>query len=197
METLIRIDQSLALFLNFVAGRLGFIDEVIKGLANDYFTIVGGALGLFFLWFGSEQKEDRRTGQEIVLQGAASIGLTTLAVYLVNIFFYRTRPFDEIAVNALLYQPTDSSFPANSASILFGLAFTIWLGNRKYGRIFLTGAVVHSVARVIAGMHYPGDIAGGLMVGLAIAFFTRLIFKLLKPFIRYVLSLGKIIYLAD
>ncbi|MEL7561851.1 phosphatase PAP2 family protein [Dehalogenimonas sp. 4OHTPN] len=197
METLIRIDQSLTLFLNHVAGRLGFIDEVIKGLANDYFIMVGGALGLFFLWFGSRQREGRRTGQEIVLQAAAAIGLTTLTVYLVNIFFYRTRPFDEIAVNALLYQPTDSSFPANSASVLFGLAFTIWLGNRKYGRIFLTGAAAHSVARVIAGMHYPGDIAGGMMVGLAIAFFTRLVFKMLKPFIKHILSLGKIFYLAD
>lgn len=197
METLIKIDQSLALFLNYLAGRLGFIDELIKGLANDYFIMVGSALGLFFLWFGLQHSEERRKGQELVLQAAASIGLATLAVYLVNLFFYRTRPFDEIAVNALLYQPTDSSFPANSASILFGLAFAVWLGNQRYGKMFLLGATVHSVARVIAGMHYPADIAGGLLVGLAIAVFTRLLFRILKPFIVYLLGLAKIASLAD
>ena len=52
LEILISLDKTLALFINNIAGRWWPIDELIKGLANDYFLIIGASLGLLLLWFG-------------------------------------------------------------------------------------------------------------------------------------------------
>ena len=196
METLISIDRALALFVNNLAGRWGPLDEIFKGLANDYFLIVGACLGLLFLWFGAQETSRRELDQKLALQAAATLGLATWLVDIVNNFLVRSRPFNEIAVTTLLYRPTDSSFPANSAAILFGIAVAVWLGNRQAGKIFLLIATVHSIARIIAGMHYPLDIVGGAAVGGLTAISVRWLFNAFSPVITFLLRLARAIFLA-
>jgi len=196
LEILINLDKTLALFVNNLAGRWWPLDELVKGLANDYFLIVGASLGLLVLWFGTPEASRRDLNQKLALQAMASLGLAAWLVSYLNDAFFRPRPFDEIAVTALLYQPTDSSFPSNSAAILFGLAIAVWLGNRKAGRVFLLIAAGHSVARVIAGMHYPLDIVGGAAIGGLIALGVRWLFGLLAPVVTMLLKLARAVSLA-
>jgi undecaprenyl-diphosphatase len=196
VETLIHIDKALSLFINNVAGRWTILDELIRGLANDYFLIVGSALGLLFLWFGTADFKRREINQKLALQAMASLGIATGLVAIINDFLYRPRPFNEIAVTTLLYQPTDSSFPSNSAAILFAIAFSVWLGNRKAGRIFFIIAIVHSLSRVIAGMYYPLDILGGAAIGGVVALLVRWLFARLEFFVNFLLRMARAIFLA-
>lgn len=196
METLINIDKALSLFINKLAGRWTVLDELIKGFANDYFLMVGASLGLLFLWFGTAESRQREVNQKLALQAMASLGIATGLVAILNQFLFRPRPFNEIAVTTLLYQPTDSSFPSNSAAILFAIAFAVWLGNKPAGRVFLLIAIVHSFCRVVAGMYYPLDILGGAVIGGVVALFVRWLFARLDFFVNFLLRIAKAVFLA-
>jgi len=196
VATIVHIDQALSLFINNIAGRWVPVDELIKGLANDYFLLVGASLGLLFLWFGTSEIRRREINQKLALQAMTSFGIATGLVAILNMLFFRPRPFNEIAVTTLLYQPTDSSFPSNSAAILFALAFAVWLGNKQAGRIFLIIACVHSFARVVAGMYYPLDIAGGAVIGGAVAMFVGWLFARLDFFVNFLLRIARAFFLS-
>ena len=82
-------------------------------------------------------------------------------MFILNMFYFRPRPFVELDVNLLFYQPTDSSFPANSAAAAFGIAFGIWGVNRRLGWFAIAVAGLYGLARVYVGVHYPLDILAG------------------------------------
>jgi len=63
----------------------------------------------------------------------------------------------------------DPSFPSDHASAAFAIAFAVLAFDAVAGGIFLFFALVISVGRLFIGAHYPGDIGGGFLVGLAAA----------------------------
>lgn len=97
---------------------------------------------------------------------AAALGLLTSQV--ITHFWARERPFvahpDE---TVLLAAPSsEPSFPSDHAVAAFAIAFSVALiGGRRLGALFLAAATLIGVTRVIVGLHYPGDIAGGALIG--------------------------------
>jgi undecaprenyl-diphosphatase len=86
-------------------------------------------------------------------------------VAVCNSLYFRDRPFRYHEVNLLFYYPSDSSFPSNSAAVVFAVAFGVWWGNRPWGAPLLGLAGVFAFSRVYCGVHYPGDILGALLIG--------------------------------
>ncbi len=74
-------------------------------------------------------------------------------------------------------------FPSCHAANSFGLAFMIWFLLRQKGlSFFLLGwAILNSYSRIYLGVHYPGDLIGGLLVGLSGA---ALIYGLFRYILR-------------
>jgi undecaprenyl-diphosphatase len=72
----------------------------------------------------------------------------------------------------------DPSFPSDHASAAFAIAFAVLAFDVVAGGIFLFFALVISVGRLFIGAHYPGDVAAGLLVGLAA---SLVIAKLARP----------------
>ncbi|ADJ25915.1 phosphoesterase PA-phosphatase related protein [Dehalogenimonas lykanthroporepellens BL-DC-9] len=197
MEVLIELDQELALLINSWSGHIPILDELFRGLANDYFLVIGATLGILFLWLSSAEPGRRAINQRLSLQAMVSLGIASGIVGILNQVIYRARPFDELPINVLLYQPTDSSFPANSAAVLFAVAAATMLGNRKAGWFFLAAACLHSMARIYAGMYYPLDIVGGAAIAFLAALAVRWLFHLAGFFIDWLLGLMRRIFLAD
>lgn len=196
MEGLIYLDQAIAQAVNSLVGNIQIIDELFKGLANDYFLIVGTNLGIIYIWLASSGPRHRLKNQKLSLQAMAALGISTGLVSLLNQVVFRPRPFDELPITVLLYQPTDSSFPANSAAILFAVAAAVWMGNRKAGFFFLIIAGLHSFARIYAGMYYPLDIIGGAVIGILSALAVRWLFQLMSFFIYWLLNLLRRLFIA-
>ena len=63
----------------------------------------------------------------------------------------------------------DPSFPSDHAGAAFAIAFAVFFLSRRVGIGFLVAAAAIGVSRVMIGLHYPGDIAAGALVGLGSA----------------------------
>ena len=62
------------------------------------------------------------------------------------------------------------SFPSGHAAFFFALAMAVYFYNKKWGTWFFATAILITVARVIAGVHYPPDILGGAVIGIMVAY---------------------------
>jgi undecaprenyl-diphosphatase len=106
------------------------------------------------------------------LSGLASAGLGLLLSQAISHVWDRPRPFVAHPAQTLLLAPMSSepSFPSDHAVASFAIAFSVlFVVGRRAGAVFLAAALVVSVTRIFAGLHYPGDVAGGLLVGLIAA----------------------------
>ncbi|MGD0523462.1 MAG: phosphatase PAP2 family protein [Candidatus Microgenomates bacterium] len=72
-----------------------------------------------------------------------------------------------------LTKPFDNAFPSGHAAAAFGLAMAIWFHNRKVGLVFLIGAMLVGVGRVLANVHFPIDITVGSLIGILVAYVLR------------------------
>ena len=134
--------------------------------------------GLLVLWL-----IDGRIKKEQVLHALVASILAWVIAQVIKSLVPTLRPFEvnqELPMTLTIQ--TDSAFPSGHAALAFGLATTLWLHNKKLGFIFLVSALVVGVARVLSNVHYPQDILGGALLGLATAFVVeRLhVYKLLR-----------------
>jgi undecaprenyl-diphosphatase len=89
-----------------------------------------------------------------------------------------------------------NSFPSDSVTLFFSLATVIFLENRIAGCIaFLWSLVAIGISRVAMGWHYPSDIAGGLLLGIACVYLCTRIRPLRGFFERLLLRCEPRIYL--
>ena len=72
-----------------------------------------------------------------------------------------------------------------SSANIFAFAFAIYLYNKKWGIWFLFATLLMTTARVIAGVHYPSDILGGMIVGVMVAY---LAFRYLEPVFKKIIN---------
>lgn len=90
-------------------------------------------------------------------------------VELIRLFYHRPRPFVAYDIQPLFAEHS-WSFPSGHAAFFFALATTLYFYNKKWGVWFFVAALVISLSRIIAGVHYPSDIVGGALVGIAVAY---------------------------
>lgn len=90
-------------------------------------------------------------------------GIITEAIHYT---FFRLRPFVALADVAKLVQQTaqEASFPSGHAAFFFPIALMVYLFDRKIGVILILLALLFSFIRIYAGVHYPGDILGSIVI---------------------------------
>ncbi|MDX9929252.1 MAG: phosphatase PAP2 family protein [Bacteroidales bacterium] len=160
------IDRNLFLFLNGINSP--FWDEVMWIISAKATWI---PLYLFILWL-FVRNHGRKT-VVIILFVAAAITLSDqLSVHAFKDVFQRLRPCHEPDLEGLVHIVRGkcggrygfvSSHAANSFSIAL---FALLLLKRRWLSILLVSwALVVSYSRIYLGVHYPGDILGGAMLG--------------------------------
>ncbi len=189
-------DELVFLWINGWAGRLPALDGAARLMASDYLVPVSLALTLLALWFGEVDRVVRERHQIGVIVAVSAMALSSWAVLLMNGAYFRPRPFDQLDVTLLFYKPTDSSFPANTAAASFAVAAAIWGVNRRAGLALFVAAGVFGLARIYTGVHYPLDILGGAMLGIAVAFLTTKAKDLLEPLLTMIIKAARVLCLA-
>ena len=196
---MIHIDEKVFFWINGLAGRVAWIDDVIRVLSCDVFITVMFIIVLLAIWFAGRDREARERNQRGVLCALASMGIANLLVFILDAMLQdRVRPCDKFPaqVHLLFYHPTDPSFPSNAAAAAFAVAMGMWVYNRKLGYILLIPAVIISFGRVYIGVHYPLDILGGFAVAIVATGIVFAAMKLGRPIIDLILKLARKMYLG-
>ncbi len=102
-----------------------------------------------------------------------SMGIAGLVDILIVLLWKRPRPFishsNEIIspiTQGLKVDPI--SFPSGHTYIAFAIATSVFLyGHRRLGALLFFLAVFIAISRVGAGLHYPSDVIGGALLGIA------------------------------
>ena len=163
------LDQWLFELINGLAGQTPVLDQIMQALVSDYVGPTVQVLALFGFWFEGAAISMRRRNQQTVLRAVVALLVSGLVVSIVNLVYFRDRPFRYHEVNLLFYYPTDSSFPSNSAAVVFSMAICVWLRNRHWGWPLVFLASGFAFSRVYCGVHYPADILVGAGIGAATA----------------------------
>jgi undecaprenyl-diphosphatase len=95
-------------------------------------------------------------------------------------FLESPRPFKELNLEPLITPINGASFPSGHASLLFGLAFAIFIFNKSWGSWLIGLSFINGIARIFTGIHWPIDILGGIVVGFISFLLVYLFLK--KPF---------------
>ena len=135
------------------------------------------AVGILVFWF-QNRKKSPRFFWEAIAAAILSRGIITEAV---RFFWDRPRPFIENNITPLIEHSASSSFPSGHAVFFFALGTILYLYNKKAGILFLLGATILSLARVLAFLHWPSDILVGAIIGIASAF---LVVQLSRKFFK-------------
>lgn len=160
--------HKLFLQINALQGRSRLIDEFF--LLVTHWLIFGLLLFVVF-WIGKYTPYPYVAAEILALGFVGVIAVN----YSIAFIFRHPRPLREMPQIRQLFQPIEmwKSFPSDHAAVSAFLAF--FLATIGAPALVVIGAAVValliSLSRVYAGVHYPRDIIAGWLVALIIAFF--------------------------
>jgi len=120
-------------------------------------------------------KEFKQKWKEIVLVFFSGI-LAWCFSYVLKFIIHMPRPFDVFSQINTLFPETGYGFPSGHATFYMALAIAVFFTHKKSGYILMVIAFSIGLARIAAGVHFPGDIIGGFLLGTLIAYFVRLVY---------------------
>lgn len=165
-------DSELTTTINFLAGRYKALDLVAIFFAKYVIFLL--VLSIAVTWFV-------RTDRAAWRFRAISCGLAVAVGLLLNqgilLFVSRVRPYDLGLTHLIVEKSTDPSFPSDHATVVFGIVFILILLRDRFRIIYLLFAVLVALARVFIGVHFLGDVVGGIFTALIAAASVHFIFK--------------------
>ena len=147
--------------INSYAGHSVWLDRVGIFLAI-YLTYLM-VMAVIYGGFLTGWKYGRRMFWEAI--SSAIIGRYVI-VEIIRMFFASPRPFAVEHVNQLIPE-SGWSFPSGHTTFLFALAMAVWFYNRRLSYWLFGGALLVGIARIYVGVHWPLDIVGGIVIGVA------------------------------
>jgi membrane-associated phospholipid phosphatase len=145
-----------------VAGRRSeFLDQtlpVVTDLGSMY--AAGGAATA--LWFSG----NRKLARDVLGSAALAWGIAQGAKRI----FRRPRPYDAGDVQLLVRRPAGESYPSGHPAVAAAMVGVVTPEVRPFLRAPLQRLPRFvGFSRVYVGAHYPSDVAGGVMIGKAVA----------------------------
>ncbi len=168
------MDLSILLTLHGLSGKSAFIDALIVFFGSQLQYIVVGALLLWSLV--GKNKNPVMAWGAIAAALISRLALTEL----VRFFYNRPRPFVALQFTPLIAHETSASFPSGHAAFFFGIAWFVYMHDRRLSMYFFIAAILICLARIAVGIHYPTDIIGGAVVGFFGAWTTHKLAKRMR-----------------
>lgn len=169
-------DREILFYFNGLMTGNFWFREIVYLIAR-----FGVAIFIFvgvYLWFRKSPKDKKgffnianRENRQAVIFALLSLAVGFTIDWIISTVFPRQRPFltyPDLVKNLPLTIDL-TSFPSRHAMAVFALATSIWLSHlwhfRNWGIFLFFTALLIALSRVAAGVHYPSDIIGGMIVG--------------------------------
>lgn len=175
-------DRSLFLWLNSFHHLS--LDRLMLSLSGQW---IWAPFILVFSWKAFRIFGKQRAKIFFLFMLLALMASDVTASYLLKNIFNRMRPCRLEGMKSLIYffgQKCGgkfgfvSSHAANSVAIVFYSLTTLKL--KHYWHLLWLVPLIVSYSRIYLGVHYPGDILGGAIVGLIWGFVFSVFFRLLR-----------------
>ncbi len=190
------IDQEIFVLINERVGLYIWLDNMASLIVSDYLIPVSFSLLLLSLWMGWKDDNMRYRNQLGVLLSIFGVITANAIVKLMNLIFFRPRPFDALDVNLLFYMPTDSSFPSNPTAVAFALATGLFNINKTLGTLMYLLSILYGFSRVYAGVCYPTDIIAGMSIGILSVVAVKILFVYMNWIPSLILKQARNLYIA-
>ncbi len=155
------LDLSTFFFLYHLSERLHIPNLVIVFIAEDLAYILLAVTMLYLVYSAISRHEKIKATSSLILSAMlSSLGVTQF----IRLLWHRPRPFVTLKLTELISE-TSYSFPSAHSALFFALSTIICFYNKKLGAIFFVTTALICLGRILAGVHYPSDIIGGLIVG--------------------------------
>ena len=195
INNLLQFDQSFFYWFNNLQEQNSFIDFVVHILAE--YTVYMIPIALLVCWFIYKTDKNRI---DMLKATIASVLLWQIPTRIIAWIWYRPRPFTDLAgTKELFFHVPSYSFPSDHATFLAAISMYFYLmGYKKVGIIGFIITFLVSISRIISGLHYPGDIVGGWILGAGGAWIIYILLdKYIQKYIaKPILKLAKFIRLA-
>ena len=161
---------------NLTVGRV-WLEQLVT-LASVY---LGWAIiAIILIIFLRRQREQPIAITELIF-ATSTAGVAWLAAQLIKWWWPAARPFAELTDITPLISASGNAFPSGHAAFFFALALAVYVVDRKFGQWLIFGATIISLARIMAGIHWPLDILGGLALAIFTAAGALLVARLINP----------------
>lgn len=160
-----------------------FIELINRRMRNKYFdyimlkiTNLGGALFsslilFILLLFGSRRY--KLIGVEMFF----ALTISQIIVHSLKRILSRERPYKILEqLNTFGINLKDYSFPSGHSAASFSIATTLALNVPKLSALVFIIAIIIGISRIYLGVHYPTDVAAGIVIGFSISLILHLFF---------------------
>lgn len=183
MESLIELDKELLLWLN--GQHTPFWDTVMYWISHKLFWIPLYAFLLFWIiktWRWHSMYLLLAIGLVITLADQTTSGF-------MKPFFERWRPCQDPEIGALVHLVENHcggsyGFASSHAANTMGIAVLLLLlskGSVRWVWALLPWAAIVAYSRVYLGVHYPGDVIVGALIGALAAWLVYSIYQIYQP----------------
>ena len=87
-----------------------------------------------------------------------------ITVTLIRKFINCKRPYEKLDIEPIMHKSTKGkSFPSRHTASAAVIAMTVFYVNVPLGIVFLAVALLIGLSRIIAGVHFPRDVAAGYL----------------------------------
>ncbi len=123
----------------------------------------------------------KKKGLAILVFAIVTVSFTDSISHAFKILFNRLRPCTDPAMEGMVrllldYAPANGSFTSSHASNHFGIAVFLHLTLHRYFGwytwLLFIWAFFICYAQVYVGIHYPGDVLGGALIGCLVGYLT-------------------------
>jgi undecaprenyl-diphosphatase len=162
------VDYRVEQWVNGPAGTYAALDTLMRDLANwGQWIFIGIVVAWFIYGWVRGERRDRWGAIAALVAAAIALGVNQIFARLWD----RPRPFvaHPQSVHVLIAHAADGSFPSDHASAGFAIAVTLFVVHRRWGTAAIVMAALMSYARVFDGVHYPGDVLAGALIGTLVA----------------------------